>query len=279
MSFKCKYCGRELPDGAAFCEGCGTTFDTDKIPCLSCGELLDPGTTLCPVCGSRIYNTAAEAGPAEMEELIPPVITDDMFTAQAPVSNEAPAIESADESVYMHPAAAAPQQPAPAQTGGTAPQPYIPRRPEPIPVPIRPRQQAPAQSAPLLNRPRQSASPGVQQPAPAYEDQQSYASNRSSGFAEAARPQQQPQQPQQPQMPFQDFAQKPYPDPARMQMQENKKEHSMLVPVILIILIVAVILVDVFVLFRDRIFGSDDSKSSKSAAVIRVIDDLPADTL
>lgn len=276
MSFKCKYCGRELPDGAAFCEGCGASFDTDKIPCLSCGEPLEPGTTLCPACGARIYNTAEE-GPAEMEALVPPVITDDMFAPQTPVNNAAPAIESADESVYMRPAPAA-QQTAPAQAGQVTPQPYNPKRPEPIPVPIRPRTQAPAQAAPLLNRPRQSASPGVQQPEPVIDGQQAYASSSSSGFAEAARPQQ-PRQPQQPEMPFQDFAQRPYPDPARMQMQEGKKEHSMLVPIILIILIAAVILIDVFVLFRDRIFGSDDSKASKSAAVIRVIGDLPSDTL
>ena len=271
MSFNCKYCGRELPDGAAFCEGCGSTFDTDKITCLSCGESLDPGTTLCPVCGARIYNTAApDEGPAEMEALVPPVITDDMFATHSESNADAPAIESADESVYMRPVHPASQQAAPRQTAAS--------RPEPIPVPIR-QQQGPTQSAPLLNRPRQSASPGVQPQAPVIENAQDYTSSRASGFAEAARPPQQPQQQPAQQFPYQDFMQKPYPDPAKMPVEQGKKGRSVLVPIILIILIIGVILFDVFYLFRDRIFGSDDSKSSKSAAVITVTDDLTADDM
>ena len=273
MSFNCKYCGRELPDNAAYCEGCGATFDTydsETIICLSCGERLAPGTTLCPACGARIYNTAAE-GPAEMEALVPPVITDDMFAARSPES-ENYAIESADESVYSNRPVQPIPQPAAPVPSPAAPQAAVPRPgpAEPIPVPIRPKPHTAPQVAPLLNRPRPAAAPA--QPEPVIEEQEAYNSYSSSRFEEAARPQQpydlhgQPGAYQQaPQIPH-----NPYPDPARMRVESGKKGRSLVVPIILIILIIAVILVDVFVLFRDRIFGSDDSKASKSSAVITV---------
>ncbi|SDB07612.1 Double zinc ribbon [Ruminococcaceae bacterium FB2012] len=275
MSFNCKYCGRELPDDAAFCEGCGATFDTDKIICLSCGERLDPGTTLCPACGARIYNTVSD-GPAEMEELVPPVITDDMFTTRGP---EDYAIESADESVYANRPAAPVPPPVQTVPPAEAPRPAQTRPAESIPVPIRAKPHAPAQVAPLLNHPRPAAPSASPQTGAVIDDQEPYVSNSSSQFKEAARPAQPRSEHAQPgayqQDPFQQVPHNPYPDPARMRVEGGKKGRSLLIPIILIILIIAVVLVDVFVIFRDRIFGSDDSKASKSAAVITVTDFFP----
>jgi len=45
-------------------------------------------------------------------------------------------------------------------------------------------------------------------------------------------------------------------------------------PLILFILIIAVILVDVFVLFRKQIFKDKDNSAKKNAAVITVTDDI-----
>lgn len=55
----CKYCGTELPEGAAFCTECGkkTGNTAIRLRCSECGAPLHPegkGKTLvCPYCGSR----------------------------------------------------------------------------------------------------------------------------------------------------------------------------------------------------------------------------------
>lgn len=276
MSVICKFCGRELADGAGFCDGCGAIVEDDRITCLSCGEKLEPGTTLCPVCGARIYNTSAADGPAEMEALVPPVITDDMFASSGQEYGAPADIEAADESQFM--ASGVQRIPEPAVP---APSPAQSPVPPPAPVPERPRVNftPKPQVAPLLNRPHRPASEQEPQPAPVINEtyrqptaqpypqqqlfqQQAYTQGQ---FEEAARP----MQPD----PYQQPPHSPYPDPRQMRVEKGQKGHSLVVPIILIILIVAVILVDVFVLFRDRIFGSDDKSSKKSISVVTLLED------
>ena len=59
----------------------------------------------------------------------------------------------------------------------------------------------------------------------------------------------------------------PYPDPAGQTVTPGKKP-SVLIPIILIILILAVIAVDVFVLFPDRIFGNSDESSAEESVKV-----------
>ena len=67
-----------------------------------------------------------------------------------------------------------------------------------------------------------------------------------------------------------------YVNPAAPQMPgvvPGKKGGSLIVPIILIILIIAVILVDVFWLFRDQIWGKGDSSSTAAASYITMTDE------
>ena len=281
----CKFCGKELANGAAFCDGCGAIVEDDRISCLSCGEKLDPGTTLCPVCGARIYNSSSADGPAEMEALVPPVITDDMFASASPDSGASAVIESADESGYMStggvqripepvipdPAAQAPSAPPPVQTKTN----FTPK-PQVAPLLNRPHRPAPAeqeaQPAPVI--PDSYRQPSPQQP---YQQQQQLFQQQAykqGQFEEVSRPAAPGGQPQYQQSPYQQPPHNPYPDPRAMRVEEGKKGHSLVVPIILIILIIAVILVDVFVLFRERIFGKDDDKSSKKSISVVTVTDL-----
>ena len=75
------------------------------------------------------------------------------------------------------------------------------------------------------------------------------------------------------------------PNPNMQNMQPNQQMNGVtpgkgagaLVPIILIILIIAVICVDVFWLFRDQIFGKKDDKSSGSA-IVTLLSDEDGDT-
>ena len=67
-----------------------------------------------------------------------------------------------------------------------------------------------------------------------------------------------------------------YVNPAAPQMPgvvPGKKGGSLIVPIILIILIIAVILVDVFWLFREQIWGKGDSSSTAAASYITMTDE------
>lgn len=67
-----------------------------------------------------------------------------------------------------------------------------------------------------------------------------------------------------------------YVNPAAPQMPgvvPGKKGGSLIVPIILIILIIAVILVDVFWLFREQIWGKGDSSSTAAVSYITMTDE------
>jgi RNA polymerase subunit RPABC4/transcription elongation factor Spt4 len=51
---RCSRCGREVPEQARFCEGCGAAAgSTETRICRACGTPLGPGTRFCPQCGRR----------------------------------------------------------------------------------------------------------------------------------------------------------------------------------------------------------------------------------
>ena len=279
MSVICQYCGRELEDNAAFCDGCGAILDGPKKRCLSCGEEIPETATICPVCGAGVYNNDLPEGPAEMESLVPPVITDDMFAAPKSSTEEA-VIDSADESQYIQ------SQPKPVPD--LMPQPTPRQAPAPL---LNERMRRPAPAAPVPEQPQPVIKEPPRPAAPAYHQQDETRFQKAMPqYQEMPKstPQQSPYQQQyfqngqqgygaQPQ--YQQPMHSPYPDPASMNVKEGKKS-SMLIPIILIILILGVIAFDVFFLFRDRIFGSDSSKSSKkSTAIVYQTEDLPESPL
>ena len=63
----CKKCGKELPQDACFCPGCGTPVEQPKAStfCPSCGNEMAPGVTVCDKCGyqapSGFTNTQQES--------------------------------------------------------------------------------------------------------------------------------------------------------------------------------------------------------------------------
>ncbi|MBR6872666.1 MAG: zinc ribbon domain-containing protein [Ruminococcus sp.] len=272
MAQNCRYCGQPLEDGATFCSGCGATIETfsPQTRCINCGGTIEPGTSICPACGAVIYSSAgdqASAGPAEMESLVPPVITDDMFSTSKPKTPEVPAMDAIDGSAYGRP-----QQPAPQQ--------QIPR-PAPQPAPQQIPRPAAVTPPPLLRHPQQPQA-AVPQNDPAPQSNEVY-NSRSSAIPAANTPQPTPvippnaggyqQQGYQQGYPRNYGNQpmhSPYPDPANMNVQEGRKAGSIVVPIILILLILGVLIFDIFFLFRDRIFGSDDSskKAKKDIAVV-----------
>lgn len=63
----CINCGKELPDGAKFCTGCGakvfeenaqstrkTVYDGEIHKCPNCGEILNSFVSICPTCGLEL---------------------------------------------------------------------------------------------------------------------------------------------------------------------------------------------------------------------------------
>src|SRR4029077_4347973 len=55
----CVGCGRDLPEGAAFCPACGTR--QGAAACDACGAELTPGAAFCFRCGSPVAGQAAPA--------------------------------------------------------------------------------------------------------------------------------------------------------------------------------------------------------------------------
>ena len=94
MSVICKYCGKTLADNAVFCSGCGTRIEAA---------------------------VDADGAPAEMESLVPPVITDDMFSTGQRAEAESAEIDSADETEYM--------KTQPRSRPGAKPAPAVPPQP------------------------------------------------------------------------------------------------------------------------------------------------------
>lgn len=105
MSVICTNCGKELPDGAKFCGGCGAKVEAAAAnSCAVCGNVLKEGAKFCNVCGSPVAQASqpAEAAAPTMEEVAPPVIDENTF-AQQP----AQAVENVQPTPQPIPTAAA----------------------------------------------------------------------------------------------------------------------------------------------------------------------------
>jgi len=294
MSIICKKCGRQLADNAKFCGGCGARIGEAEAVvtpgvCPMCGSAIAEGVHFCTVCGTSIAAAPSEKkdeAPVTMDELVPPVITDDMFEEppiNAPVHSTEAEVEAVTE-VYKDPifehhsgVSETPEM--------SAPETVIPEPPvSEVKVPETPvindsfyKQPAPA---PAPN-PVPVQQPAFRQPAPVQQPAPVFRNNQNNFSRPPAQQPYQPQGYQQPVPPIpngypnpaQQPQYQPYPDPRTMQTKAGGS--GVIVPIILIILILGVIAFDVFYLFRDRIFGSDDdsSKTKDKSSVVSVVDD------
>ena len=63
----CKKCGKELPQDACFCPGCGTPVaeEPTKSYCPCCGNEMPRGAAVCDKCGYQEASSFGGAGQAE----------------------------------------------------------------------------------------------------------------------------------------------------------------------------------------------------------------------
>lgn len=77
MAF-CSNCGKELNNGAKFCQSCGTLLETENKPkqteelrkCPSCGVQLPSFTAICPYCNHEINAQRVSSSLKEFINLI-----------------------------------------------------------------------------------------------------------------------------------------------------------------------------------------------------------------
>ena len=87
----CLHCGKQLPDEANFCAGCGTkvgaestkssqrttTFDGEIHKCPHCGEVLKSFASVCPACGVELRGLKGSSSLAELSERMVRADTED----------------------------------------------------------------------------------------------------------------------------------------------------------------------------------------------------------
>lgn len=276
MSVICQKCGTELPDNAKFCGSCGNNIAAAKRNasdiCPNCGSQLKGGAKFCSVCGAKIF--AAQEAPAPkakpekptMDELVPPEITDEMFAGQGQTTVRhagdpdfdsilPPGAEPAENAAAVQPSeeelrAAAQEDSFVAETPSVAETPIIN---DSYYAGVTDTQPQAGQTA-YQESAYQSSS--VQNAASA--QTYSAANNISSGNTQPLN--------------YGNMPDQQYTAPVQQNVTPGKNP-SVLLPIILIVLILAVIAVDIFVLFPDRIFGEKDSAAEKEAAAVFYIDE------
>src|SRR6266508_3391356 len=67
----CPSCGHDNPDGAKFCRGCGTSFQSD-IACPNCGSRNLPDSAFCNECGQRLADAPGLQAPTATIAASPP---------------------------------------------------------------------------------------------------------------------------------------------------------------------------------------------------------------
>lgn len=272
MSVICQKCGTELPDNSKFCGSCGNNIAAAKRNasdiCPNCGTQLKGGAKFCGLCGAKIF--AAQEAPAPeakperptMDELVPPEITDEMFAGQgrSAVRHEGdpdfdsilpPGTEPAEKAAVSQPtedelSASVQDDGFAAETPSVAETPVINDS----------YYAGGSDKQPQVNREPAYQSSTVQSAASA--QTYSAANNISSGNTQPLN--------------YGNMPDQQYTAPVQQNVTPGKNP-SVLLPVILIVLILAVIAVDIFVLFPDRIFGEKDSAAEKEAAAVVYIDE------
>jgi len=71
----CSACGKQNPESAKFCKGCGTTLGQNQA-CPKCGIINSPEAEICSSCGAPLKAEAPVAAPAaQAVPPLPPVVT------------------------------------------------------------------------------------------------------------------------------------------------------------------------------------------------------------
>ena len=238
----CPKCGLPVADGAKFCAACGTRMPQKLIKskvCSVCGNTLNAGAKFCNVCGTAVPQDETPADEPVVDERNPEM-----------ESIEVPELHFDDTPVQ--------NQTIPPTTPDmpTMDSVYLPGQ-----EPAQPKAEEVAMASRTVEIPK---TPTVAEtPNVAPQTQQPERVLTPEGY-------QQPAQPVNNAMPQMNQMN-------QMNGVTPGKGAGALVPIILIILILAVICVDVFWLFRDQIFGKKD-ESSNGCAVITLTDetDYPA---
>lgn len=297
----CPVCGLPVKEGERFCNACGS-----KLPhivkqsfCPICGNTLLEGAKACSLCGTPVAGneetTAAEVIAQQkeamknpsMDELYVPVITDEMLGIknEPVVKNDFPTMDA----VTMPGQKPRPQpqqqqqkvshrndplpMPSTVSATGASVNNNIPTPTNTVPMPTNTGSvnvpntptvaQTPTVNDTMYQQPQQNM---YQQP-----QQNMYQQNPNQQVESVITPEGNriPQQPNYGQAPQPNYGQQP----AANQPQKAKGGLSM-VQILLIVAIIAVILIDVFVVFRGKIFGSDKNKDAEKNISIVTIDDL-----
>lgn len=257
MDKVCTKCGAPIGDGEKFCTACGTPVPVQKIEstryCTQCGNLLKPNAKFCEICGKAApvpkpkKEVKEDLGPATMDELMIPEITDATFSNSRELRNERfDGFEAAEMPVMPN--------------SGEAPKPVAP-----APAPSFSMDSADAPAAPA---PKPAPKPA---PAPTPILQQNTYSQPQQNFS--APPQQSFNAA--PQQNFNAAPQQNYNSPLNNSSTPKEKlsrgSNNMLVPIILIIAIIAVIIVDI-ILFSGKLKDKDDGAENEISIVYNVED-------
>lgn len=240
MAKNCSACGSPLKDGAKFCEVCGAPVAVKRIEqerfCAQCGNLLKPGTKFCEICGREVPQEKAKAEPQIKEPTTMDELEVPEITADTFASNKE--INTSQKFDGFEEA-------------------VMPDKEEP-----KPQQPAPAPAFSMDSAPAApKVAVSVKQPAQAQPQPNAYA---------------RPQQPGQYAQPQQTNT---YPQPGApiptVGADGKEKKNSLVVPIILIVLIVAVLVADCIIFLGHKKDTKDDS-AEKSAAVVADIAEYSA---
>lgn len=295
----CPTCGLPYQEGAKFCPACGGKLPViiQQHNCKICGNTLSENAKFCNICGSPTglaeeIESKAEKEAQEkidnanptMDEIQIPVITDEMLgLTEKPLKDDStPTMDS----IYM-----------PGQ------EPAAPK-PKPVAAPTQEEIAMASQTVTVGATPIVSDTPNVMDMYSAGHTTQTETILTPEGQrvpAQQAAQNTQTNQSVTNQSVTNQFAQTAQPSnngaipmgsnyiPGGNPQQQNYVPHAVhnpnvvpgkgfgsIVPILLIIGIIIVILVDVFVLFREQIFGDDDAKDN--CAIVTVDDFSVADT-
>lgn len=233
----CPKCGLPVADGAKFCAACGTRMPQKLIKskvCSVCGNTLNAGAKFCNVCGTAVPQDETPADEPVVDERNPEM-----------ESIEVPELHFDDTPVQ--------NQTIPPTTPDmpTMDSVYLPGQEPAKPVqPAKPTAEEVAMASRTVEIPQTPTVAETPNVAPQPERVLT-----PEGYQQPAQP-----------------VNNAMPQMNQMNGVTPGKGAGALVPIILIILILAVICVDVFWLFRDQIFGKKD-ESSNGCAVITLADE------
>lgn len=271
----CPACGTQLKDGVKFCPACGTQIPTATVHtniCKNCGNTLKEDAKFCNVCGTptgigeakKVEEKKDEDEKVTMDEVEVPALDAQM----AALEKEKP---EKSESMPTMDSVEIPGE-KPKKKADTAPVEEIPiPSAQPVSSPAQPTAEEIAMANRTVNVPE---TPVVNDTVSTQTAQQPVYQPQQANVNTAAQPQQTVITPegQRINQVNNGNVNNPNSIPNYNQMKNVTpgKSTNVIVPIILIILILAVIVFDVFFLFRDKIFGDDNSSAKSNASVVTV---------